>query len=103
MQSLSLRIQGDVPSPMDRIRATLMGAKAIGTLLEKIEAHENWKGGIFRQACDSYAYMLGYGVINSVYKETSLDDLREKMDFEKRIARNPWWDEMVEVGPWLQV
>lgn len=82
--------QGDVPTPMDRIRATLMGAKAIGVLIKNIETRGFWKGG--------------YGVVNSVYKETPLQDLMNMMDFQKRTVKAPWWAaKMAAVGPQLQV
>jgi len=80
--------QGDIPSPTDRVRACLMGVKAVDVLLEKYENGEFWKGG--------------YGVVNSTYKATSYEELIPTMDFEKRTVKNPWWYRMVHVGPSLQ-
>lgn len=76
--------QGNLPSPQDRIFASLLGSHAVSILEDKIEnLKDTWYGSI--------------GIDEFGLKESQFSEIEPNMDFSRKVARDSWWKEYFPV------
>jgi 6-phosphofructokinase len=76
--------QGNLPSPQDRIFASLLGSHAVSILEDKIEnLKDTWYGSI---GIDEYGL-----------KESPFNEIEPNMDFKRKVAVDSWWKEYFPV------
>jgi len=80
--------QGGSPSVFDRNMGTKMAAKCVIWLMEQMEKHKRPDGSVH---CDGKDTAVLLGLQGRTYGFQPVVDLKEKTDWEKRIAKKQWW------------